>query len=333
MEQNKLSLKDRRILEALDMEPNISLSALAKKIRVSRQVADYRLSRLLSRRTIYAFYALIDAGRLGYSCFRIHLRVKNVSSEKYARFAEELFHAYPTFWVAFVSGSFDLMIDIFAKTSNEFERILLDIVQNNKEIIQSYETLVLLELNLYSYGYFMEPHPERRIMTLFRNTSPELLDPLDIKLLAAIKNNSRLPYQDVGRKIHLTRNAVKDRIRKLEGKGIIKEYMVVVNFNHFHKQSFKVFVRYNNSKIEQERALLEEIRRTPGILNTLKLLGKWNLDIELHMDSIRELQRFIIELRNRYDLIEDYEIIQIIDDYGIDFFPSKLAQALGANTT
>lgn len=33
---------------------------------------------------------------------------------------------------------------------------------------------------------------------------------------------------------------------------------------------------------------------------------------------------FIIGLRNKFEIIEDYEIAQIIEDYGIDFFPEKV---------
>ncbi len=324
MNKIDLSVKDKRILSVLDKDPNLSLSALAKKVGVSRQVAEYRLNKLLSQNTIYAFYTLVDIGKLGYSNFRVHMRVKNVSQERYVKFAKELFENYPTFWVAYVSGSFDIILDIFAKNSNDFEKVMSDIIRKNKDIVQNYDTLTILELNLYKYGYFFEMEKNRKSTTIHRNSNRYHIDSYDSKILKIIKNNSRLSYEEVGRKIGLTRNAVKERIRKLEERGIIADYMMVINFNHFNKQSFKIFVKYNNSKIEQEKNLLEEIEHTPGILNTVRLLGKWNLDIEIHKKDIRDLQQFIIELRNKHEIIEDYEIIQIIDDYGIDFYPDKL---------
>src|SRR3989344_8004608 len=152
MDKIKLDLKDRRILEELDKNPNLTLSSLAKKVGISRQVAEYRINKLMSQKTIYAFYTLIDVGRLGYSSFRVHLRLKNVSEETYSKFAKQLFTDYPTFWVAFISGSFDLIIDIFARNSNKFEDIFSKILQKNKEIIQDYDTLVILGMDLYNYG-------------------------------------------------------------------------------------------------------------------------------------------------------------------------------------
>ncbi len=76
---------------------------------------------------------------------------------------------------------------------------------------------------------------------------------------------------------------------------------------------------------EQEKLLLNSLKETPGDLATTKLLGRWNLDVEIHFKDSKELQQFIIGLRNKFEIIEDYEIAQIIEDYGIDFFPEKVA--------
>lgn len=324
MAEIKFDLKDKRILSELNSNANISASKLAKKVRISRQVAEYRINKLFSQKTIYAFYTLVDAGRLGYSSFRIHLRLKNVNEERYSNFAKELFDNYSTFWVGFISGSFDFIIDIFAKNSNEFDRILSDIIQKNKDIIQSYDTMVILEMDLYDYGYFLDDKKIREKVVMHRNLEKVKIDDLDKRILKNIKYNSRAFYEDIGKKVGLTRNAVKNRIKKLEEKKVIVGYKTFINFNHFSKQSFKIFIKYNNSKIEEEKELLDYLKSKKGVLATLKFLGKWNLDIEIHTKDVKELQQFIINLRNKYEIIGDYEIAQLIDDYGIDFYPDKL---------
>lgn len=326
MEKIKLDLKDKRILDELNRNPNITFSNLAKKVSVSRQVAEYRINKLLSQKTIYAFYTLIDTGKLGYSSFRVHLRLKNIGEETYSKFAKKLFTEYPTFWVAFVSGSFDLIMDIFAKNSNELNNLLTNILQNNKEIIQNYEVLTILEMNLYSYGYFIKTKKSRARVILHKNSENKKIDELDKKILQKIKFNSRLPYHTTAGKIGTSRNSVKNRILKLEKNKVIAGYKTLINFNHLDKHSFKIFIKYNNAKIEQEKYLLNFLKNKKSVLATLKLLGRWNLDIEIHTQDIKELQKFIMELRNKYEIIENYEIIQIIDDYGIDFYPKKMQE-------
>ena len=324
MAQIRLDVKDMRMLDELDRNANIISSQLAKKAGISRQVAEYRINKLCSQKTIYAFHTLVDVGRLGYSSFRVHIRLKNVSEDVYFNFAKELFSDYPTFWVAFVSGKFDLIADIFARNSNEFEEMFSGVLQKNKDIIQSYETLVILEMDLYSYGYFLQEKIERSKVAMHRNIEAIKIDKVDRQILHVIKNNSRLTYSTIGHKIGLTRNAVKNRILKLEERNIILGYKAFINFRHFDKQSFKIFIKYNTSKMEQEKALLNYLRNRDGVLATLKILGRWNLDIEIHVRYAKELQQFVMDLRNRYEIIEDYEFVQIIEDYGIDFYPNKL---------
>ncbi|MBS3098665.1 hypothetical protein J4462_00465 [Candidatus Pacearchaeota archaeon] len=43
-----------------------------------------------------------------------------------------------------------------------------------------------------------------------------------------------------------------------------------------------------------------------------------------YRNSTNRCKRFIIELRSGFSLIEDYELVQIIEDYGIDFYPDKI---------
>ncbi len=320
----KLDIKDKRILNILDKNPNESLSSIAKKSLISKQVAEYRIKKLISQKTIYSFFTLINIGKMGYSLFRVHIKLKNISEIEYSKFAKELFDKYPVFWVGFVSGSFDIITDICANNPNNFEELFRDILKKNKKIIYNYEIFPLLELTLYDYNYFLENVKKRDKTTIFRKEKEIGIDDVNKKILSIIKNNSRSSYEEIGRRVKLTRNAVKNRIKNMEKSKIIAGYKMMVDFKHFNKLSYKILIKYNNSKIEQEKTLLEFIKNKEGILANTKLLGKWNLDIEIQPINAKDLQKFMIELRNKFGLIEDYEIIQIIEDYGLDFFPNKL---------
>ncbi len=324
MAQIKLDTKDRRILDAFDKNANILLTELARKVGVSPQVADYRIQRLVEQKTIYAFFTLIDPGKLGYTLFRVHIKLKTVPEKAHAEFAKHLFEDYPTFWVAFVSGPFDIITDIWAKNPTEFEELFAILLRKNKELIQNYEIIPVLELDLYEYGYLFKERVDRNKVVLFRNTPLVELDALDKKILQIVKANSRLSYQEIGKQAGLTRNAAKYRIKNLEEISIIAGYKMMIDFRHFNRLTYKIFIKYDNSKIEQEKALLEFLKQKPAILATTKLLGRWNLDIEFELKDAKELQQFIIDLRNRFSIIENYEFIQIIEDYGLDFYPNKL---------
>lgn len=320
----KLDMKDLRILDTLDKNPHLAANNLAKKVGVSRQVAEYRLNKLVSQKTISAFFTFVDVAKLGYTLFRVHFRLKKITRENYRKFASHLYQDYPCLWIAFMSGSFDLIFDVFARSPHELQDMLLKIVHGNKNIIQSYESLLVLSMNIYQYDYFLKPEHERRKITFNQKKDALTLDDKNRKILALIKNNCRLAYEVIGKKVGLTRNAVKGRIKSLEKTGIIAGYGMFITFSHMNKKSFKVFIKYNNQRREEENSFLNYLKGTPGILATLQLFGKWDLDLEIHQDDIQNLQEFMMDLRNKFDIIEDYDIIPIIEEFGIDFFPQKL---------
>mgnify|MGYP001571637526 CR=1 FL=1 len=324
MEKIKFDLKDKRILDELDQDANIPLSRLAKKVGISSQVAEYRVKRLISQGTIWGFFTLVDPSKRGYSLFRVHLQLKNVKEEVYASFARRLFKDYPTFWVAFVSGSFDIIIDIWSLNIDTFNTLFREILEKNSDIIKSYEIIPILELSLFEYGYFLKEKNIRDKITLFRNFENIKIDEKDKRILHTIKNNSRQSFEAIGNHVGLTRNAVKYRIKDLEKRKVIAEYKMMVRFQHFDRTTYKILIRYDSSKIDQEKSLLDCLKNRSGILSYTKLLSRWNLDIEIEPKDVKELQVFLIALRNKFDIIDNYELVQVIEDYGIDFFPNTL---------
>ncbi|MNW35550.1 HTH-type transcriptional regulator LrpC [compost metagenome] len=55
------------------------------------------------------------------------------------------------------------------------------------------------------------------------------LDHIDIRILQLLAENSRMQWKDLGERIHMTGQAVGNRIKKLEDHGIIKSYSVILD--------------------------------------------------------------------------------------------------------
>ena len=55
------------------------------------------------------------------------------------------------------------------------------------------------------------------------------LDSLNQHILALLQKNARQSAADIGRTVGLSRTAVQDRIKKLEQKGVIQGYRVVLD--------------------------------------------------------------------------------------------------------
>ncbi|PIC69206.1 transcriptional regulator [Sporosarcina sp. P16b] len=55
------------------------------------------------------------------------------------------------------------------------------------------------------------------------------LDNIDFKILRLLSKNSRIQWKDLGEQIHMTGQAVGNRIKKLENSGVIKAFSLEVD--------------------------------------------------------------------------------------------------------
>ena len=80
--QTTLDMKDRTILHELEIDSRQPISRLAKKVRLSREAVSYRMKKLAESGVILWFRADINITRLGFTYYRLHLRLHNVNKKK-----------------------------------------------------------------------------------------------------------------------------------------------------------------------------------------------------------------------------------------------------------
>ncbi|MFT9848754.1 Lrp/AsnC family transcriptional regulator [Aneurinibacillus sp. REN35] len=56
-----------------------------------------------------------------------------------------------------------------------------------------------------------------------------MLDKADLQILTLLRKNARMKWKEIGEQVHLTGQAVGNRIRRLEDAGIIEQYTIAVN--------------------------------------------------------------------------------------------------------
>ncbi|USK60787.1 Lrp/AsnC family transcriptional regulator [Peribacillus asahii] len=94
------------------------------------------------------------------------------------------------------------------------------------------------------------------------------LDQTDFQILQYLMGNSRIQWKDLGEQIHMTGQAVGNRIKKLEENGVIKAYSLIIDemklgltFTAFvivymktaNHDSFIQFMNHRNEVVEAHR--------------------------------------------------------------------------------
>ncbi|BAU75758.1 Lrp/AsnC family transcriptional regulator [Metapseudomonas furukawaii] len=104
-----------------------------------------------------------------------------------------------------------------------------------------------------------------------------ILDPLDERILAELTANARIAHAELGTKVNLSRNAVRQRIERLERDGAIQGYTLKVGDGRRAAAliSAVIFV-YRHDRMRGEE-VLRDLRAIPEVTQCDVMSGEFDL--------------------------------------------------------
>ena len=115
------------------------------------------------------------------------------------------------------------------------------------------------------------------------------LDSADRQILALLQQDARLPFTEIGRRVHLTSPAVAERVRRLEEAGVILGYTPRLNLRALG-YSFEAFVQV---VVQSDAALLAWAAAHPEVLAVHATTGEHCALLRLALTSPEHLQSLL----------------------------------------
>lgn len=126
------------------------------------------------------------------------------------------------------------------------------------------------------------------------NEIPTLdLDDLDRQIIAALHENSRISYTDLGKRIGLSRVAVQSRISALIDAGVIERFTVVINPVKIGMQVSAFF----NVDIEPPYLdeVAEKLAKEPAVTSLYHMTGPSTLHMHGIFLNNQDMEKFLLE--------------------------------------
>ncbi|MCH1624401.1 Lrp/AsnC family transcriptional regulator [Ferdinandcohnia quinoae] len=120
------------------------------------------------------------------------------------------------------------------------------------------------------------------------------LDNIDFQILQLLSENARIQWKDLGEQIHMTGQAVGNRIKKLEDSGVIKAYSVIVD-------EMKVGLTYTAfviiyMKTANHESFIRFVQDRHDVLEVHRVSGEGCYHIKIKVKSQEQLNSFLNEL-------------------------------------
>ncbi len=306
----KLDLIDKKILAELDKNCRIPSSQLAKIVRKSRQAVEYRIERMQKEGIITGFQTAINPHKIGYSIYKIYLRLRNNSEQK-EKILKYLRSSPIVYWMGEFSGSWDLIFAVFVRSNYEFFEMKNDLISKfGKYILEDYGDL-LLDVKQYPKMYFTHKITEPSMFA--GEVVYNKLDKIDYEILAIIVNDARISLVELAYKLKSTPMIVKHRMKKMEKFGVIIQYRLAVDLNKLGLELYKVIIKLDRCTKDDEKKLLNYISNLPNINYFIRNL--WQIEPELVFENYQEYYKEIEKMKGEFsEIIRSVDPVLMISD-------------------
>ena len=143
------------------------------------------------------------------------------------------------------------------------------------------------------------------------------MDIKDKKILYYLSQDSRLSHTQLSKKVALSKNAVKYRIKRLQKEGIITKFAAVVNLGALNLTTVTLLLKFNED-IYEKPEIIDYFKNHEMADWVITLSGQWDIFVELvskdflHLDKIiSEIIQHFSESLNTYQLFFSRDTLRV----------------------
>lgn len=325
MPEYSLDTKDRKILAELDVNARQSNNQIGAKVRLSKEVVNYRINRLKEKGIIIRFHTVINYFKLGYVKFKLYLRLTKANKERIEKIAEFFQKHSKTEWVALTTGRWDLIVGFLVHNVNEFDDEVQTALNTFSEYIQEKAVTTTLYLAHQTRTFLKKGALEELSKIVYHTTKDqqEKIDQTDEEVLKVIANNARMPITEIATKLGITARVVQYRLQELERKKIILAYKAHLEPKMMDQIFCKLIIYLNNTTDAKIQNFIHHASSLPGVIWPQRVMGNWDFELDFELDNYDSFQDIILNLKERFpDLIRNHEFCITSKEFKLDLYPN-----------
>ncbi|HLC73339.1 MAG TPA: Lrp/AsnC family transcriptional regulator [Candidatus Nanoarchaeia archaeon] len=309
----KLDIYDKRLLYELDKNSKMKLQQLSKKLRRSKQFTLYRIKKLEEENIITGYNAIVDMSKLGYFTFRVYFKFQQTTIGDGKNFVKLVREKFKQVWtITDMHGKWDYALFLGVKKISEFHDIWDGIMLKYKPKIRNYNVAVYAPVYNFNRTFFLESSAEV-IERVYGIGEKEELDELDWELIEVYANNVRQSSLEIAKKLKISPDTVRTRIRKLEQRKIITGYKVGLNLEPLGYVGYRVDLQLISSRRNKE--LFQFCKQHKNIYQINKSIGGADFETEVIVKNLNELLLVIDEIKTKFG-----DVVMDVDYFGFSTF-------------
>lgn len=142
-----------------------------------------------------------------------------------------------------------------------------------------------------------------------------LLDRADDRILSELARNARIPHAELAEKINLSRNAVRQRIERLERSGVIQAYTIVTGDGRGGGATIVAMMFVYRHDRMRGGDVIQALKSIPEVVSCDVMSGEFDLVVRVEAgtaDRIREIWQVISAVSGVRDTVTAFALSSMI---------------------
>ncbi len=319
----KLDKADHHILFELDRNSRQSINELARRTRLSRDVAAYRIKRLEEEGIIKNYITIIDFSKFVYNIVRLYLKLQATTPELEEKIIQFFLQQNNVLTIYKIDGHHDLAVGFLVKDLHSYQQTWENFLKQFRPYVGEKNVSFFLDYVHYHRNYLVEKKLHDYTPLSTGSFIPFAYDEKDIQLLNLIKENSRVTLLELARQLKMTSTGVKYKLKNLEKNKVIVAYKLLLDLNKLGYQYFKVDVELEDLSILP--SLNQFIVQHPNVVYRDIAVGGSDFEFDCELRSKEEFFQLLDELKTLFPgKIRRFFYFQARKIYKYAYFPEGL---------
>ncbi len=136
------------------------------------------------------------------------------------------------------------------------------------------------------------------------------LDALDKKIIIELQHNGRTPYKDIAKKLKVSDGTIRLRTEKMIKSNFLR---ITASIDPFYfENSITALIGINVAK-RSHAELMQKISNMSGVKSVCNATGRYDLFVEVFLDSREALKKFLVSDLSQIDAITFTETFVYLD--------------------
>ncbi len=317
-----LDSKDRQILYQLDINCRQSFASIGKKVRLSKDTVQYRVSKMSEHGFINYFMTVVDSNKLGYTLFRCFVKCQNLDLKKEKEIIDYLKPRVG--WVVTIRGKWDFNIAVWKISNHEFIEFWTEFYIKFSDVIVNYTSNPVPKMWLYRRGWLLNEKKDTSAFDIWGGSPARIdIDEVDHNILKLIVTDARKPSLEIARLLHVSEATIRFRLKQLELKKVILRYVAFIDTKKIGMKYIKLHLHVKNITKEKYAEVMEFVHQNPYVLYANEAVGGHFLEFDLNVKNQEHLYALIDTFRERFSaIIRDYEFFEYVHEHKFEYLPT-----------